>query len=250
MELVKLFFVIYLASWLSRRGDRQSSFKKGYLPFLIIFSIIAVLLLKQPSTSTVAILLAVSLIMYFVSGAKFRYIGGSILVGAVVLGLVTYFTPYRLERVINFLHSEQNTQTGGYHIEQARIAIGSGGIAGVGYGQSTTKINSLPEPVGDSVFAVIAEELGFIGATGLILVFFALVVRSFMLARRCHDKFGELLLVGFGTLIGVQAFMNIAAISGVIPLTGTPLPFVSYGGTALAIFMTIGGIMGNVSKHT
>jgi cell division protein FtsW len=273
-EIMKLFFIIYLASWLSRYAERQTSFRRGYIPFLIIIGTIAILLIKQPSTSTVIILASVALIMYFVSGAKIRYIFITAAVGAAALMLIVYVTPYRFLRVINFFPEDslvgtmllarceklpaeeqkqfcnRDAQSGQYHIEQARIAIGSGGLTGVGYGQSTTKISYLPEPAGDSIFAVIAEEFGFIGAATISLLFLAIVLRSFILAYRCRDKFGQLLLVGFGALIGIQAFMNIGAISGFIPLTGTPLPFISYGGTALAIFMTAGGILVNISKHS
>jgi len=249
-EIVKLTFILYLAAWLSTDSERSKSFLKGLIPFLAISGLISALLLKQPSTSTMAILLTSALIVYFVSGARLSYIAGAILLGILVLALVIYLTPYRFNRVVNFLNPEANPQGGGYHLNQALIAIGSGGWLGVGYGQSTTKISYLPEPIGDSIFAVIAEELGLIGSSVLILVFLLLLVRTFMLAKKTSDRFAKLLLTGFASLIGVQAFVNIAAISGLIPLTGTPLPFISYGGTALAIFMTMSGIILNISKYT
>ena len=145
---------------------------------------------------------------------------------------------------------ELNTQSSSYQINQSLIAIGSGGIWGRGLGQSTTKLYYLPQPIDDSIFAVIAEELGFIGSILLISIFVILVIRSFLLSRKLTDEFGQLLMIGFGSLIGVQAFVHIASISGLIPLTGVPLPYISYGGTALAIFMTISGIMVNISKYT
>jgi cell division protein FtsW len=152
--------------------------------------------------------------------------------------------------VLSFLDPEANPLGSGYHINQALIAIGAGGLAGVGFGESTTKIQYLPEPIGDSIFAVLAEELGFVGSVSLIAIFAILVLKILLLARKTKDKFGKLLLVGFGSLISLQVFINIAAISGLIPLTGVPLPFISYGGTALAAFMTMGGIIANISKYS
>jgi cell division protein FtsW len=151
---------------------------------------------------------------------------------------------------MSYLKPDANTQTSSYQINQALIAIGSGGMTGVGFGKSTTKLRYLPQPVDDSIFAIIAEELGFVGSSILIFSFTLLVIRSFILSRKISDDFGKLLLIGFGSLIAIQAFIHIGAISGLIPLTGVPLPYISYGGTALAIFMTISGIIVNISKYT
>lgn len=248
-EILKIPFIIYLAAWLGNSTDRQKSFWRGFIPFLIILGTIVFLLLKQPATSTSIILMLVALIVYFVSGARIFHIISAMVVGALVLTLLVYFTPYRWARVIAFLKPDVNLQTTGYHVNQTKIAIGSGGLWGVGYGQSTTKIKYLPEPIGDSVFAVVAEEMGFIGVFGLIGVLFLLVMRTMFLAVKCRDRFGQLLLVGFGSLIMLQCFVNIGAISGILPLTGIPLPFISYGGTALIVYMTISGIIVNVSKY-
>ncbi len=248
-ELLKLTFVVYLAAWLSKHLDRQKKFWKGFVPFLAIAGIISGLLLKQPATTMVAILMGTGLIVYFVSGAKLSYIFGTALLSVAAFAAVVYLTPYRWERIINFIKPSANPLSGGYHINQALIAIGSGKLTGVGFGQSTTKINYLPEPIGDSIFAIIAEELGFIGSAALIMVFAALVLKILLISQRTKDRFGRLMLIGFGSIIGLQTFINIAAISGLIPLTGVPLPFISYGGTALAVFMTMGGIIANISRH-
>lgn len=250
-EFLKITFVLYLAAWLSKQGERQRNFWGGFFPFLVVTAVISSILLLQHSTSIVGILIATALAVYFASGAKLSYIAGFALVGAAGLALVIYFTPYRLNRVISFLEQESADVRGsGYQLEQARIAIGAGQTAGVGYGQSTTKINRLPESIGDSIFAVIGEELGFVGSAAMLSLFFLLVMRIFFLARRARDRFGQLLLVGFGAMIAVQVFVHVGAISGLIPLTGTPLPFVSYGGTALAVFMTMMGVVVNVSKYS
>lgn len=249
-EILKITFIIYLASWLSKKSDRAESFWAGYLPFLIICGFTALLLILQPSTSTAVILLITALIVYFQSGAKFYYIITTLVLGLVGLLIISYLTPYRWERLTTFFNPEINIQSSAYQINQALIAIGSGGVWGVGFGQSTTKVHYLPQPLDDSIFAVIAEELGFVGSLFLISLFIILITRIFILSRKVSDKFGKLLLVGFGSLIGIQTFVHIGAISGLIPLTGIPLPYISYGGTALAIFMIISGIMVNISKYT
>lgn len=247
-EIMKLAFIIYIAAWLSGNKQRTTLWK-GFLPFLFICGIIVFLLIKQPSTSVAGVLILSALAIYFASGARISYIIGTIFLGIVFIAAISYLTPYRWQRITSFLNPNSDILSSGYHINQALIAIGSGGLTGVGFGQSTTKIHYLPEPVGDSIFAVIAEEFGFIGSVLLIIVYLILIIRGFILARKTGDKFGQLLLVGFSSLIGFQTFAHIGAISGLIPLTGIPLPFISYGGTALAVFMTISGIMVNISRH-
>jgi len=171
-------------------------------------------------------------------------------VGIILFAALVYSRPYLRERVVTFLNPETDLLGTGYHIDQAKLAIGSGGITGVGFGQSTTKLHYLPEPIGDSIFAIIAEELGFIGATLFLFTFLAFVWRGFRIAKRATDNFGKLVATGFTSIIGLQAFVNIAAISGLIPLTGVPLPFISFGGTALAVFLTMSGVVVNISKHS
>lgn len=249
-ELLKITFVIYLASWLSNKSHRQQNFFGGFIPFLIITGLVGLLLILQPSTSTAVIMLATALIIYFKSGARISYIIYAVILGLALFLFISYLTPYRWERIKTFLDPSANTRSSSYQLNQALIAIGSGGLKGVGYGKSTTKLHYLPQPIDDSIFAIIAEELGFIGSAALILLFSAIVTRSFLLSKKVTDEFGQLLLVGFGSLIALQSFMHIGSISGLIPLTGVPLPFISYGGTALAVFMTISGIMVNISKYT
>lgn len=249
-EFMKLAFIIYLAAWLSNpKAQRAKNFNEGLLPFVLLSGFVAAMLLLQPATSTMVILLASGLAVYFSSGAKLRYIAAAIILGVLVLAAATYATPYRRARVLGFFNRGADAQGENYHINQALIAIASGGLTGVGYGQSATKASYLPAPIDDSIFAVIAEELGFAGASFVIVLFAILVLRLFWLARRTRDGFGKLILVGFGAIIALQSFTNIAAISGVVPLTGVPLPFVSYGGTALAVFLAMSGIALNISKY-
>lgn len=249
-ELLKIGLIVYLAAWLSGgRGKRATDFINGFVPFIMICGFIVFLLLLQRSTSAIIILMSAGLAIYFASGARLRYVTAMIVGGILAIALLIYATPYRSQRLTTFFNPMEDIQGAGYQINQALTTIGSGGLFGVGYGNSFSK-RYLPERIGDSIFAIIAEEFGFVGATALILVFLFMIVRGFLLAGKVRDPFGKLLLVGFSTVIGAQVFMHIGSISGLIPLTGVPLPFISYGGTALAIFMTIIGIMLNVSRKT
>ncbi len=249
-ELLKLTFIMYMAAWLSRPNSKRSvALWKGLIPFIIVSGLVGGLLIFQPATSTVAILLISGLTLYFLSGASIKYILGTVLIAIFCVSAIIYATPYRRERILGFLEQNQHQDTKNYQVSQAMTAIGSGGLTGKGYGLSYIK-DTLPASVDDSIFAVIGEELGFIGSGILVALFATLALRFFWLAHRAPDLFGRLMLIGFGTIIALQSFVNIAAISGLIPLTGVPLPFISYGGTALAVFMTMTGIAVNVSKYS
>jgi len=248
-EIVKFSFLIYLSAWLGRNKDRAKSFFGGFLPLLSVLVLIAGILLIQHSTSATVIIGTSAVAVYFISGARFRYIFAIALLGIAVLAVAVCFTSYRSARVTAFFNPTSDLQGKNYQQNQTIQAIGSGKLWGRGYGQSTTKINSLPEPIGDSIFAVIGEELGFAGAAGLVAAFFLLIWRSFVIARKNSDNFAKLLAISFGMVVGLQVFVHVAALTGIIPLTGVPLPFISYGGTALAVFMTMAGIITNISKY-
>ena len=249
-EILKITYILYLGAWLSgAKKIRTQSIKTGLIPYVIVSGIIAGLLFMQPATSTVMILLGSGLVVYFFSGVPFKYIAMIIGGGLLALTVLVAITPYRLQRITSYIDGNSDTQGSGYHVNQALIAIGSGGITGVGWGKSTTKVSLLPAPVDDSIFAIAAQELGFIGAGTIVVLFGALVMRLYLIAWKTKDAFGQLLLIGFGTVIAFQSLVNMMAISGLAPLTGVPLPFISYGGTALAIFMTMIGIASNVSAN-
>lgn len=251
-ELLKLTFFIYLAAWISRTAARSKSFTKGFLPFLVLVGGVMLFLLAQPATTVAMIIFLASVLMYFAGGAKIKFLAVAALVACLAISVIIYLSPnqYRLERIMTFLNQEEADPEGaGYHITQAKMAIGAGSIAGVGFGQSATKVYFLPEPIGDSIFAVIAEELGFLGSMVVLGGFFLIVWRGLSIARKVGDSFGRYLVIGFTCVLGLQAFVNIAAISGLMPLTGVPLPFISYGGTALAVFLTMSGIMVQVSRY-
>lgn len=255
-EFLKLTFLIYLAAWLGKDQQRRSSkFLTGFLPFLVICGVTAILLFLQPSTTVALLIIGAGIITYFMAGAKIKFLAIAGLVALLAVTALIISTPYRLNRVKALLSNygifnvDADPSGNNYHLDQALIAIGNGGFDGAGYGQSTTKVSYLPEPIGDSIFAVIAEELGFIGSMFLITLFFLFVWRGLLIAKKTREPFGQLLVIGFSSIIGLQAFVNISAISGILPPTGVPLPFVSYGGTALLTVMTMSGIITNISKY-
>ncbi len=249
-EMAKLALVLYLAAWLESKGGRKiKDFFEGFLPFLGIVGIAGFLLVKQPDIGTLGVLFLTSLAIYFASGARVSHLLSLVIAGIAGLVALVKFEPYRLSRFLVFLNPAQDPRGVGYQISQALIAIGSGGIFGVGLGHSRQKFNYLPEPVGDSIFAIIGEELGMIGAGILITLFVMLALRGFKIAKNAPDNFGKLTAVGITSWIIFQAFINIAAITGIIPLTGIPLPFISYGGTSLVFLMAGVGILLNISKQ-
>ncbi len=247
-ELVKLTFIVYMAAWMGKKRARGKKLGEGFLPMLMLLGAVLVPLVLQPATTTAGLIFASVLTMYFMSGARVKYVAATIALAAVGFVSLVMITPYRMERILGFIHPQADPLGKTYQINQTLMAVGSGGVWGVGYGRSTTKLGALPEPMGDSIFAVIGEELGFAGSIALILFFLLFVWRAFIIAKKTSDGFARLMVVGFGTLIGIQAFVHIGANTGVIPLTGVPLPFISYGGTALAVFLTMSGIIATISR--
>lgn len=248
-EFLKIGFVLALAWWLAPRARQLSSFKRGLLPFIAIVATPSAILLAQPNTSTTLLLLATGAAMYFAAGAPWRDFG-ILAIGVVAAFLILISVrPYVLERVKTYLDPSANALGSGYQIQQSLIAVGSGGLVGRGFGQSVEKFSYLPEPDGDSIFAVYAEETGFIGSILLLLLFIALAARGIVIAGRSSDLFGGLVAIGFSFLIMFQAFINISAMIGIIPLTGLPLPFISHGGTALAATLLMCGLILNVAGH-
>ena len=250
-EVMKLAIILYLASWLSgrRQARHNSEFFEGYLPFIAILSLVGFLILKQPDTGTLGLVFCIALAIFFVSGARLSHIFLTILGGVGLLALLIRMAPYRMERFTVFLNPDHDPLGSGYQLTQALMALGSGGWFGVGLGQGRQKFNYLPEPVTDSIFAVIGEEIGFAGTCVVVFLFLFVAWRGFRIARSTPDMFGRLVAVGIVSWIFIQAMINIMAISGLIPLTGIPLPFISYGGTSLAVLMTAVGILLNISKQ-
>ncbi|TAK58107.1 cell division protein FtsW [Patescibacteria group bacterium] len=248
-EFLKIGFIIYFAAWLSGVKDKVSQFRYGLLPLLVIIGILAPILYKQTDTKTIVIIFIAGLAMLIVSGARWKDIIILGLISVAVLGIVAYNRPYIRERLNTFINPAENPQGSGYQIQQSLIAIGSGQMFGRGFGQSVQKFNFLPEPIGDSIFAVQAEEFGFVGSLLLIGFFLFFAFRALKIASRSADQFGGLLVVGIVILVVSESFMNIASMLGVMPLSGMPLLFVSHGGTALLLVLAEVGIILNVSKY-
>jgi len=248
-EIAKIGIIIYLASWLKGRGSKVQDFKEGLIPFLMILGFTAFLIICQPDIGTLGVIVITSLIMFFVSGAPIRYIFGILLGGLGLIALLIKIEPYRMNRLTAFLDPSIDPQGISYQLNQALLAVGSGGIFGLGLGQSRQKFNYLPEPVGDSIFAIISEELGMVGASILICFFIAFALRGYRIARRAPDEFSRLVAVGITSWIVFQALVNIMSIIKLMPLTGIPLPFISYGSTSLVFTLVGMGILLNISKH-
>ncbi|MBU4315418.1 putative lipid II flippase FtsW [Patescibacteria group bacterium] len=249
-EIVKLTFLIYLCAWMAKRqGAKIQDFSEGLIPFLIIIGIIAGLILLQPDLGTLTVIAGTAFIIYFVAGGSIKHL--LMLAGGCVVGfwILIKSSPYRAERFTTFLHPELDPQGVGYQINQALLAIGSGGLLGRGYGHSVQKFQYLPEVIGDSIFAIMSEELGFIFTMLFIVVFVIMILRGIDIARRVPDRFGSYLIIGIVSWFGVQAFINIGAMVGIMPITGVPLPFLSYGGTALVVSLAAAGVVLNISKY-
>lgn len=249
-ELLKLTFVLYLATWLSKRKEKVSDFFHGFFSFVVVLGVISFLIILQPDLGTLSIVLLTAVIIYYLAGARIPHLVTIGVFLGLVFVLLVLVAPYRMERFTVFLGSETDPQGVSYHINQALIAEGSGGLWGLGFGQSRQKYNYLPEVSGDSIFAVICEELGFFRVLSLVALFLVLMYQGFKIARKSPDLFGKLLAGGITSWLSFQAFVNILAMIGLIPLTGIPLPLVSYGGSAMVISLIGVGIVTNVSKHT
>lgn len=250
-EVMKLSIILYLAAWLSSRGKAKAAdFFEGFVPFLAILSIVAFLIIKQPDTGTLGLIFLISLSIFFASGANLTHMAALFFGGLAFLAILIKIAPYRLQRFLVFLNPEHDPQGFGYHVTQALLAIGAGGVFGAGLGQSRQKFNYLPEPVTDSIFAILGEEFGLIGTVVIVALFLFVAWRGLRIARLAPDAFGRLTAVGIVSWIVFQAFINMSAISGLIPLTGIPLPFISYGGTSLVVLLASVGILLNISKHS
>lgn len=250
-EVMKFAIILYLSAWLSSKGRAKTSdFFEGLVPFLALLSVVGFLIIKQPDTGTLGLIFLIAMAIFFASGANIMHIFSLFGGGLVFLFILIKIAPYRMQRFLVFMNPDHDPLGFGYQMTQALLAIGSGGFLGAGLGQSRQKFNYLPEPVTDSIFAVLGEELGMIGAVVVIILFLCVAWRGLRIAAGAPDEFGKLLAVGIVAWIVFQAFINIAAITGLIPLTGIPLPFISYGGTSLAVLLAAVGILLNISKHS
>lgn len=247
-EILKLAFIIYFAAWASKVKEKMKTLRSGLLPLLFLFAITGTLLLKQPDTDNFLLIVIAGLAMFIVAGGKWRHIFLIILAGVVGIVLLAFMRPYIMQRITTFFHPLEDVQGASYQVQQSLIAIGSGRLFGRGFGQSVQKYTYLPEPVGDSIFAVAAEEFGFIGSVILLVLFVLFATRGIKIASGTDNIFGRLTVIGIVIMIVSQAFVNIGAMLGVIPLSGITLPFVSHGGTSLFLTLLEVGIVLSISK--
>jgi len=260
-EFLKLTFLIYLSLWLANRIPQQqgkSSLEKikrnkelgqTFIVFLIIIGIVSLLLILQPDISTLGIIVFSATLMYFLANTPLWHILLIFLFGIGGLFSIIKIAPYRASRILVFLNPNIDPMGMGYQIKQSLITIGSGGIFGLGLGLSGQKYGFLPQSMSDSIFAVFSEEAGFVGALILILFFLLFLWRGFKIARESQDKFSQLLAGGITSWIIIQAFVNISSMIGILPLSGIPLPFISYGGSALVIELIGVGLLLNISRN-
>lgn len=244
-EFVKLSLAIYLAAWFSHKE------KGRVLAFVLLLGAVMLLVMMQPDMGTASIILFEAITIFYLSGGSILYF----FIGAPIIALIGYLyiilEPYRLSRLTSFLNLNGTSFEGvSYHVKQILIALGSGGVVGLGIGNSIQKYAYLPENVTDSIFPIFAEEFGFIGSCLLISVFTLLVWRGLFIASRAKDTFGKLLAGGIVSFIGIQAVINLAAMTALVPLTGVPLPFISYGGSALVVDLASMGILLNIYKQS
>lgn len=249
-EILKLTLIIYLAAWFSRRDRQIGGGPQSLAPFLLVLGFIGLLLISQPDMGTLVLVTLIAIAMYFFAGAKFTHFVVLFLIIGIMLGALAVIEPYRFDRLKAFLNPSLDQRGTSYHINQALLGIGSGGIFGLGFGQSRQKINFLPEPVGDSIFAIVVEELGLVGGIFLLALFLFLSLVMINIAKAAVSQFGKILVLGVTVWIGGQALINIFAISGLIPLTGLPLPFISFGSSSLVSILAGLGIAVNISRHS
>lgn len=241
-ELLKITSIIYLATIASK-------VKKSFpWPFLIVMGIISSSLLLQRDLSTLIIICAIAGVIYFCSHAPLKNVFLIALTAIILLGASVFIEPYRMQRVENILNPSKDSLGAGYHPQQALISIGSGGLTGSGLGLSVQKFGFLPESISDSIFAIYAEETGFIGCVFLVGLFLFFAFRAFLIAKKTENLPDKLIACAIGFWITLQAFINMASMSGIIPVSGVPLPFISSGGSHLMVELTAMGILLNISK--
>ncbi len=248
-ELAKVAVIFFFASLISMYADKMKTFRYGVLPFVLTLGLIAFLMYLEPHLSGAILILGVGAVMMFVGGTHWAWFAGALGVGVTGGIFAISFIDYARRRVEVWFNPFADAKGKGYQIIQSLYAIGSGGLLGLGFGNSRQKYLYLPEAHNDFIFAIVCEELGFIGAMIVIALFIMLIIRGYWIAMHARDKFGAMLVVGITTQIGLQVFLNIGVVTGVLPVTGASLPFFSYGGTALLILLAEIGVVLSVSRY-
>lgn len=248
-ELAKFALIVYMAGFMSRRPQAMKNLTKGVFPMLFIMGAFGLVLLLQKNMSMMVIMMMTGVVMLFLGGAEIKHLLLLAGIAVPILVVAVLMEEYRISRVLMFMDPWESTEKGAYQLRQALIALGAGGIFGQGLNFSRQKLLFLPYGESDFIFAIIGEELGFIGCTLLILAYLFIIYRGIRVAMRCKDRFGSLMAAGITAVIGMQAAINIAVATSSIPPTGQTLPFVSAGGTSLMIFLAAAGILLNISRN-
>jgi cell division protein FtsW len=249
-ELMKISLVIYLASFLVSKGEAIKDFRRGLIPPLVVLGLSIFLVVRQPNFGTAAALLMIGFLVLYMGGSRLHHLLAAGLAGLAAVGLLAYTMPYARHRLVGFLGASTGGAETNYQVRQSILGMGCGGIFGEGLGGSKFKLMSLPEPHTDFVFAVVAEELGFLGSIILMGCFLFVMIRGMKIALSCPDTFGMILAAGLSATIFTYVLLHIAVVLGVVPTTGLPLPFLSFGGTALFTNLVSIGMILSVSRHT
>lgn len=249
-EFIKMALIAYLAKFLSENQKYITTFKKGMLPALALVFVAFGMIMLQPDLGTGTVMLGTCIIMIFVSGARIAHFVMLGLLGVGGFVALVLSAPYRIARITSFLDPWSDPQGKGFQIIQSLLAIGPGGLFGMGLGESKQKFHYLPEPQNDFIFAILSEELGFIGGTFVLILFALLLWRGIRIALGAPDLYGSLLAVGIISMIAIQVMINISVVIGLIPVTGITLPFISYGGSSLTLMLVSVGVLLNISRHS
>jgi cell division protein FtsW len=248
-EVAKFTVIIYMARWLSSKGEKLRQVTYGLLPFAIFVGVVTGLIIRQPNLSTAIIIGLCAMAMFFIAGADLIQYILLLIAGGVTVALVISNTPYQLSRWLVFLQDPFTNMTkDNYQIGQTLIALGSGGLIGRGLGSGYSKFGFVPAPHTDSIFALLGEEIGLVGTWAVLALYLALVYRGFRIASRSKDPFGQVLAAGLTFWLIFQAFVNMAVVTATIPFTGVPLPFISFGGSALVSALAAVGVLLNISR--
>lgn len=248
-EIVKLSFIIYISAWLDSKSRLIHNFNEGIMPLAITLLFVIYLIIKQPDMGTVLVISVITGIVFYISEASMKYIISALLIGFLIFFMLIKISPYRLERLETYLKPDGDTLGSGYQINQSLLAIGSGGLWGLGFGNSKQKYLYLPQPHSDAIFAIMVEELGFIRSACVLLLFLILILRLVKICLNIDDPFARFLVSGVTAWIAFQTLINVSAIVGLVPLTGIPLPFISAGGSSLVMLFAGLGIVYNISKY-
>lgn len=249
-EIAKLTVIIYLSYILTKKQSKLVNFTFGLLPPLLLVTAVFFVILMQSNFSTATLLLLVSFVLFFTGGASIKHIFSIFITSLPILITFIIQVSYRKIRILSFLNPWEDMNGNGYHIIQSLRSFAEGGFWGVGLGNSVQKMGKLPTPHTDFIFSVIAEEIGFIGAFLIALIYMVIFLRGILIANRCENKFGQLLAFGITSMIALHAFLNMSIAAGIIPPTGIPLPFISYGGSSMIIMAASCGILMNISSYS